>query len=156
MAKYAEGTTVSPESSQMEIKRTVVKHGAQGVVIGDDARTGGGIEFEMRGRRLRFVVRYPDPKDRQFTYIAPGRLRSAAQAKARHEAEVRRLWRVLLLTIKSKLEAVENGLVSFEEEMLGYIVVPGSGRTVGDWLVPQLDEVYRTRSLPPLLGSGGK
>lgn len=155
MAKYAEGTTVALETSQMEIKRTVVKHGAAGVVIGDDARTGGGIEFEMRGRRLRFVVRYPDPRDKEFTMLSAFRERTPAQAKARHEAEVRRLWRVLLLTIKSKLESVENGLVSFDEEMLPHIVVPGTGATIGEMLVPQLDEVYRTRSLPPLLGMGG-
>jgi hypothetical protein len=67
---------------------------------------------------------------------------------------VRRLWRVLLLTIKSKCEAVENGLVGFDEEFLSFVVVPGENRTIGELLVPQLDEVYRTRHLPPLLGSG--
>ena len=127
---------------------------AGGVTLGDDGRTGGGIEFEMKGRRLRFVVRYPDPNGKELKYLSPGRLRSTTQAKARWEAEVLRLWCVLLVMIEGKLEAVENGLVSFEEEMLGYIVVPGENRTIRQLLVPQLDEVYRTRSLPPLLGSG--
>jgi hypothetical protein len=154
MAKYAEGTTVSVENSQIEVKRVCVKYGAAGVTLGDDGRTGGGVEFEMNGRRLRFVVRYPDPKAKEFTHISPWKERTKAQAQARWDAEIRRLWRVLLVTLKGKLEAVENGLVSFEEEMLGYIVVPGMNRTIGEMLVPQLDEVYRTRSLPPLLGAG--
>lgn len=155
MAKYAEGTTVSVESSQVEIKRAVVKYGATAVMIGDEPRAGGGIEFEMRGRRIRFRVRYPDPKDKEFTQIAPYRTRAPAEARRRWEAECRRLWRVLLLTIKSRCEAVENGLVSFEEEWLPFIVIPGENRTIGELLVPQLDEVYRTRTLPPLLGMGG-
>lgn len=155
MAKYAEGTTVSVEDSQMEIKLVCVKYGAGGVTLGDDGRTGGGIEFEMRGRRLRFTVRYPDAAAKEYKYLSPGRLRAPAQAKARWQAEVRRLWRVLLVTIKGKLEAIENGLVSFEEEMLAFVVVPGQNRTIGELLVPQLDEVYRTRMLPPMLGPGG-
>lgn len=154
MARYAEGTTVSIEQSQLEIKRVVLKYGAEGFMIGDHARIGGGIEFEMRGRRLRFQVRYPDPKDHRFTHIDRWRERPAAQAKARCEAECRRLWRVLLLTIKSKMESVENGLVSWDEEMLPYIVIPGENRTIGEMFVPQLDQVYRERRLPPLLGAG--
>jgi len=154
MAKYAENTTVSVESSQMEIKRVCIKYGAAGFMVGDHATIGGGIEFEMRGRRLRFRVRYPDPKDHQFTHIDRYHQRSPAAAKAKYEAECRRLWRVLLLTIKSKCESVENGLVNFDEEWLPFIVVPGENRTIGELLVPQIDEVYRTGQLPPLLGSG--
>lgn len=151
MAKYAEGTTVAPEKSQMEIKQVCTKHGATGFGYGEAAH-GGQIEFEMHGRRVRFTVRYPDPKDKRFTHLTPYRTRTALDAKHRYDAEIRRLWRVLLLTIKGKLEAIENGAVGFEEEMLAHIVVPGTGRTLGDWFLPQLDEAYARRQLPPLVG----
>jgi hypothetical protein len=152
MAKYAEGTTVSPEASQMEIKRVIQKYGATGFAYGETDRLAQ-VEFEMRGRRIRFRLAFPDPDDKEFTHISAWRERTPAQAKARHAAEVRRLWRVLLLTLKSKLEAVQSGTVNFEEEFLANIVLPNQ-RTVGEWLVPQIADSYATGRMPPLLPSG--
>lgn len=153
MAKYAEGTTVSIETSQMEIKRALVKYGATGFMLGESDRLAQ-IEFEMHGRRVRFRLTYPDPQDREFVYRSQYIRRTDAERRNRYEAEKRRLWRALLLTIKSKLEAVQNGLVSFEEEMLPFIVLPDN-RTVGQWLVPQIATAYDTGRMPPLLGPGG-
>jgi hypothetical protein len=50
--------------------------------------------------------------------------------------------------IKAKLEAVESRISTVEEEFLAHSVLP-DGRTYGDFAVPQIDEVYRTRELPP-------
>lgn len=62
----------------------------------------------------------------------------------------------MALCIKAKLEAVETGISSFEEEFLAYIVLP-DGSTVGEWAAPQIEQVYTTGRMPPMmlaLGSG--
>jgi hypothetical protein len=63
---------------------------------------------------------------------------------------VRQRWRALALVIKAKLEAVEAGITIFEEEFLAHIVLP-DGRTAGEYMVPQIEESYRTKQMPPLL-----
>jgi hypothetical protein len=154
MAKYAEGTTVKIETTQAEIRRVLMKYGATGFMIGE-AEQMAQIEFEMHARRIRFRLTYPDPQAREFRYVGTCtyRTRTEAQRKTAYDAEVRRLWRALLLTIKSKLEAVQNGMASFEEEMLPFIVLPNN-RTVAQWLVPQIERAYTTGQMPPLLGPG--
>lgn len=153
MAKYAEGTTVTIETTQAEIRRVLMKYGATGFMIGEGERLAQ-IEFEMRGRRVRFRLAYPDPESDEFRHVGSTyRRRTDVQRKSAYDAEVRRLWRALLLTIKSKLEAVQNGLASFEEEMLPFIVLPNN-RTVAQWVVPQIERAYTTGQMLPLLGSG--
>jgi len=65
-------------------------------------------------------------------------------------AEKQRLWRGLVLLVKGKLEAVASGIATIESELLAYTVMP-DGETVGEWLEPQLNEVYRSGQMPPLL-----
>lgn len=52
--------------------------------------------------------------------------------------------------VKAKLEAVQSGIATFEEEFLSYIVLP-SGRTVAEEAMPAIDEMYKTGSTVPLL-----
>jgi hypothetical protein len=54
------------------------------------------------------------------------------------------------MAIKAKLEVVESGIVSFEDEFAVHMVLP-DGSTVGQWLAPQIDEAYRTGRMPELL-----
>ncbi len=49
--------------------------------------------------------------------------------------------------MKAKLEAVEAGISSFEDEFLSATLLP-DGSTVGDWARPQLEAAY-TRGLMP-------
>jgi len=58
----------------------------------------------------------------------------------------------MLLIIKAKLEAVEAGVSTFEEEFMAFIALP-DGRTVGDFMAPQIDAAYKTGRMPPLLGA---
>ena len=58
--------------------------------------------------------------------------------------------------IKAKLEAVESGISTVEAEFLANIVLPDNN-TAGDWMIPQIDEAYRTGEMPPMLpGAGGQ
>ncbi len=56
--------------------------------------------------------------------------------------------------MKSKLEAVDSGIVTFEEEFLAHIVLPDGTRT-GAWAVPQIERAYETGEMPALLPAPG-
>jgi hypothetical protein len=66
------------------------------------------------------------------------------------EQACRQRWRALALVVKAKLEAVECGISTFEEEFLAWMMLP-DGSTVGDRMLPQLETAYRTGQMPPLL-----
>ena len=59
------------------------------------------------------------------------------QRKSR-EKEQRRIARVLFWHIKSKLEIVESGAITFEQEFMPHLTL-GRGRTVYDEFKPMLD-----------------
>lgn len=156
MKKFAEGTTVPVEKTKSEIEATLIRFGATGF-ISAWLGTSAALMFEMKGRRVKFVLPFPDPKAREFTYLSKNSWRADCtekQRQERYDAEVRRRWRSLLLVIKAKLDVVNSGITSFEEEFLSHVVLP-DGQTVGSWMGPQLKSVYETGRMPPLLlGSG--
>lgn len=106
------------------------------------------ILFEMAGRRIRFLLPLPDEGAYRLT---PARIvRSKSAQRAAYEQAVRQRWRALALIIKAKLEAIEAGVSTLESEFLAQVLLP-SGATVGEWLEPQLDAVYTSGEMPPLL-----
>lgn len=140
MRRYAEGTSVPVDRTRSEIERILRQNGAGSFMFGE-ANAQALIAFDMKGRRLRFVVPMPSANTKP-------RLNERQIA-----SETRRRWRALLLVLKAKLEAVSSGIVAFDHEFLAHIVVEGS-TTVGDRLVPNLDTTIATGKLPPLLGTG--
>ena len=91
-------------------------------------------------RQVRFELPLPARDEKRFTSHSRGR-RTPAQAEALWEQACRQRWRALNLVIKAKLEAIETGIASFEDEFLAYTMLP-SGETVGNWLAPQMDAAY--------------
>ncbi len=148
--KYASGTSVSAEKSRAEIERLLLRYGASKFASGWDGAHAS-IAFEKERRRIRFLL--PLPQFEQFTTSPKGQKRANGAAQAACVQETRRRWRALALVIKAKLEAVESGVSTFEDEFLAHIILP-SGETVGEWLAPQLERAYETKKLPPLLASG--
>ncbi len=152
--KYAEGTSVSIARSRDEIERLLVRHKATGFLYGEQGSRAM-IAFELEGRRYRMELKYPRLSD--FSWGTRGNQhgrqeyeRSPAQMEIALYAEKQRLWRGLVLLVKGKLEAVASGIATIESELLAYTVMP-DGETVGEWLEPQLNEVYRSGQMPPLL-----
>lgn len=151
MTRYAEKTSVPIERSEAEIRGLVARYGARRYMSGTDEDIGlSVIQFEMHDRRVQFRLQLPRPDDRQFQTTESGRARTPAQARSAYDQECRRLWRALVLTIKSKLESVESGIESFEEAFLPQIVLPG-GTTFGQFAIPQIAHVYESGELPALL-----
>lgn len=153
MTRYAANTKVSPEKTQAELVSLLRKHGATAHAFGVEAGCAK-MMFELGGRRVRFEIRVPQPKD--FVSKMPGQIKykSLSQRDAWCRAQAgqaeRQRWRALLLVCKAKLELIAEGLGTVDSEFLAQVVLP-DGRVVGQWLGPQLDAVYSGERMPPLL-----
>lgn len=154
--RYARETSVSSSASRSEIEKTLMRFGADGFMYGHHGPDHV-IEFAAAQRRIRFVMKLPAKTEERFTF----RDRYGKKVpnppdlvEKLYEQEVRQQWRALALLVKAKLAAVEAGIVSFEEEFLSHVVIvnkAGKTITVGEYLVPQLDDIYAQKKLPPLL-----
>lgn len=150
MTRYADRTEVSSDRSRAEIERILRRYGATSFAYGWEVAKAD-IGFRIDGRAIRFTLPLPDPNAQEFR-ITPVRytVRSPEAQEAAYEQAVRQRWRALALVIKAKLEAVEAGITTIDAEFLAHIALP-SGATVGEWVGPQLDEVYGTGRMPALL-----
>ena len=92
----------------------------------------------------------PDPEDDGLRITETGRIRKENAAQQAYEQEIRRRWRALALSIKGKLEAVETGIMSFEEEFMANIVLPND-KTVAEFMLPQIEEAYSSGRMPKLI-----
>jgi len=142
--QYAARTTVSVERTRNEIEATLARYGAKQFMYGwgkDGAIVAFVVEVESgQQRQVRFELPLPSRDLREFTQHSRGR-RTAEASEALWEQACRQRWRALLLVIKAKLEAIEVGVATFEDEFLAYTMLP-SGETVSQWLGPQIEIAY--------------
>lgn len=156
---YAEKTTVPIEKSRLEIETTLTRYGADAFGYMVDG-TRAIVQFRAHGRHVRFDLPIPNPDDPAFTtYTQRGYTYDRTPAASRKEWEqaCRQRWRALALAVKAKLETVEVGISTFEEEFLAHIILP-DGRTMGQWAAPEIERIYTSgempRSLPLALTAG--
>ena len=147
MAKYATQTSVSSELSRIEIEKLLIKYGASNFAYAT-AQGMAMIAFSMCNRNVKFVLDMP--KSSEFNLTPSGRLRSVNSQKDAYEQACRQRWRALKLVIQAKLEAVECGISIFEDEFMAHIVLP-DGRTVKEYVAPQIEAAYNTGRVPALL-----
>ena len=146
--RYAENTSVSVEKSKSEIEKTLQRYGAEQFISGWD-QTRAFVAFRMLERQVKFIITLPDKEEYKNT---PGGRRSRNrdnQLRAWEQA-CRQRWRALSLVIKAKLEAVESGITTFEDEFLAHIVLP-NGKTAGEFMKPQIEIAYQKGEMPKLL-----
>lgn len=142
---YAEDTSVSVDRSQAEIKKILSKYKATAFAFAESTDKAM-VQFEMKGRRIKFLLPLPVyMKEKNHKGYIIGEAKIAQISRSR--------WRSLVLSIKAKLECVESGITSFEQEFLAHIVLP-NGKTVGEEVTPSIDSAYRTGKMVPLLGPG--
>ena len=153
MPTYAAQTSVSAEKSKLEIERTLQRFGADQFLYGwesDRAMIG----FRISGRQVRFILPLPPRTADEFLYTAVKReRRNAAGQILAWEQGTRQRWRALALIIKAKLEAIEAGIVTVEDEFLAQTLLP-SGESVSEWLQPQVTVAYERGDMPTLLPGG--
>ena len=136
---YAENTKVSIGKSREEIERTLMRYGADEFFYGTSPK-GDGVGFKYKGRPIKIGI--PLPKRDEY--------KSTQAGEKNWEREKRRLWRVLLLALKAKLELIDSGITSFEDEFLAQTCLP-TGETVGDMIKPQIETMIAGGKMPKLL-----
>jgi hypothetical protein len=152
MSLYAATTTVPVHRSRMEIEGMLVKHKASQYLTAHDNERGRAlVQFKLHNRIVRFEVRLPLESDYANKRDRNGWALTDAKKEQMRAQDERQRWRALLLVIKAKLECVENGIATFEEEFLAHIVLPND-QTIGDVIVPRIQAAYDGGQL--LLGTG--
>jgi hypothetical protein len=150
MPQYAANTEVSSYKSREEIERTLAKYGAQEFAYGT-TQGKALIGFTLRDRQIRFVLQLPDRHSQEFTLTPAKRFkRTVEEADKAYEQAVRAHWRSLKIVILAKLEAVERGIVTFEQEFGMHMVLPG-GVSVAEMITPAIERAYDEGGPEPLL-----
>lgn len=143
MGKYAEGTSVPVERSQTEINRVLAKFGADQFAQASSSQPPAVlIGFRAKGKLIKFHLPMPDGKEFRGTPI---------QIEKQFQAECRRRWRALLLVLKAKLEAVDSGITTFEQEFYAHMVLPG-GMTVYEMTHDHVDRSLESGKPPSFTG----
>lgn len=132
--KYAQRTTIPVSRSRSDIEQITLRYGAD--------QFASAIDWESERAMVQFRI---------HTWMVRFLLPFAGSS----EQQQRQRWRALLLVIKAKLEAVECGITTVEQEFLAHIVTP-QGDTFGDWALPKLRHMKErgelpTSFLPPLI-----
>ena len=148
---YAETTSVSVEKTRAEIETLISKSGAThfAYMTTPEAAI---IGFRFADRQLKFVVPLPSRTDKKFTTRMVRGYQKQNDINAAYklwEQACRSRWRALLLCLKAKLEAVQVGITTIDQEFLAHIVTE-NGLTIGQRLLPQLGNLP---SGPLLLGN---
>lgn len=134
---YASETEVPVERSRAEVERLCMKYGCSQFMSGVDyEKLTARIQFKAKNRIIRFELPLPDPKKFHQT--------------RKFEQASRSKWRALVLVLKAKLESVESGISTFEEEFLPFIVLPND-QTVAGIILPMIEGAYKTGKMPAQL-----
>lgn len=148
MSKYATGTDVSPGRSREEIERILMRYGADSFGYANN-RESIVIQFRIHDRMYRMMIKLPSPES--FKLTPSGKYRRDQDTMFQEwEKEVKRIWRVLALGIKAKLELVQAGVSTVEVEFMPYTLLP-DGKTVFEFMEPQIALAYQTGQMPALL-----
>lgn len=150
MSRFAADTSVAADRSRAEIEQILTRYGASEYMYG--WREGNAVvQFSLVGRHIRFILPLPSKLDPAFTRTPTrGTERDPIAAEKAWEQATRQRWRALCLVIKAKLEAVESGITTTEQEFLAHTVLP-DGRTVGEHALPMVQRAYETGCMVEVL-----
>ncbi len=136
---YAANTKVPVSQSRIELERILNRYDIEELFFATSAR-GDGLSFKYKARTEKFGIPMPDKK----------KFRPTQTGEEEWKREIRRLYRVLVIALKAKLELVDAGLTTFEDEFLAQTCLAG-GRTVSEALQPQIEAMLETDDMPKLL-----
>jgi hypothetical protein len=129
MGRYAERTQVGVDQSQLQVKTMLKRAGADQIAVYESAEKWA-VAFRLDGRFYRLTIPVRDTANAQ--------------------QEERRAWRLVLLLVKAKLEAVKEGATTFEREFLADMMMP-DGSTVAEWTARPLALAYEQGRMPDQL-----
>lgn len=146
---YATGTRVSVEKTRSEIAGMLGRFGASHYAFGTEPGHDI-VAFRLSERQFRFTVMHPTWEEVAKGYKDPSRV---LDRKAAVDGELARRWRARLLWLKATLEFVGEEGADPAEYLLPFLMLP-DGTTMGEWAANQIERMYSTGKMPPLLGSG--
>lgn len=145
---YAKNTSVSPESSQEEIKRTLRRFGVKkfGTMedLDDDDKSVAHVMFFYNNFHIQISITLPERSDYEKTDT--GRERAEKSIDTAYDQAIRAKWRSLLLYVKGKLVSIEDGMSTVEKEFMPYFVMD-DGRTFAEHVIPHLDKISKNTKL---------
>ena len=160
MTQYAAETKVPIEKTRAEIESTVRRYGADAFISGWEGDRAS-VQFRCHGRYVKLSMVLPARSAPEFATTTKGNqhiksevARSRASGDKLWDQACRQKWRALALMIKAKLEAIESGIVTFEEEFLAHVVMP-DGRTVYEHAKGPLQVAYDSGQVRLLFGGPG-
>jgi hypothetical protein len=122
VTRYAEGTTVTVESSRGEITGILAKHGVQRMGWYTEPE-GDVLQFELDGGRYELRMLRPTIIEIRRDYP------NARDEQAKLAGEWRRRWRANVLLLKAKLEFADGQASTVARELLAYRLLD-DGRTI--------------------------
>lgn len=142
-----ESTTVAAYTSQAEIMKLVMAHGGTGVGFESEPPIEG-VSAKLKIEGVDYVVHITARcKETKRSYQPGNRswpvTRTDAQMREAVEQERRRVWRVLFYYLKNAFECADSGVVELRHVLLPHIVLPGTGRTISEHILPRLAEAVQ-------------
>lgn len=144
---FAKHTDVPVERSKIELERLIGAMGATDYMP-YTGEQGEKIFFKVRGILIRMEI--PSINPDRFAKTPTGRERTLSQIQKLVQEERKRLWRALILMVKGKWEAIQEGITTIENEFLPHMMLPNK-QTVQEFLGPQLDSLLKTGKMLPML-----
>jgi len=142
--RFAQHTTVGVDKSRAEVEALLRHHGAKDLAMAyGDTADRAIIGFRWKARNFKIVLPLPTPSAASGVVVA-GRRRSNPEVQ--RSQEIKRRWRALLLVIKAKLEAVEVGISTFEDEFLAFTMLPGN-QTVSEAVQSRITSMIKGDAL---------
>jgi uncharacterized membrane protein YgcG len=112
---------VGVHRSRYELERVLGRYGASDFAL-VEADASAAIRFALQGRCVQLALPLPDPNAPPFTHTRSGRPRTVTAQERAYEQALREHWRALLLAVRGKLQSVETGISTFEDEFAGFLV----------------------------------
>jgi hypothetical protein len=152
--KYASGTTVSEARTKAEIQYLLEKFGADQFGYATDRNSRmAELGFRYKGANFRFQLPLAGPDDEAIKLTPTGRTRTHGRAlEILLQDENRRRWRSLCVVLKAMLVGVEDGILSFGEIFMPYMVW-GDGRTTAQTLLPGIEKLLQGGGVLPKLST---
>lgn len=129
--RYAERTKVPESKSRREIEDELHKHRCDKVAVMTESH-GFYVAWVKGGRSYRMGIELPPA------------------GSAENDRERRRRLRTLNLYVKGRLNAVEDGIKSFEAEFMPEVILD-DGRTLGEHAYEQLGRIESAGRMPAQL-----
>lgn len=141
-----ETTSVPATQTQGDIRDTLTKHDCKQFRFSEQINDDGGsslmVEFVKDDHLVRVAARAEGP-DPEWLDEKAERARTKTRDQIAQEEsaqEVRRMWRVVYWSLKTRMEAIEDGLETFVQAFLPHVVDPATGLTLWQRLRPHVDD----------------